>query len=298
MEFEKFRDILINELKGYYDEGTQFHVNRILKNNGVALQSLAILEEGENKTPNIYLDEYYLRYNMGIVTIRQLAEEIVNQRKVIMKEPMMDVKCTWEEVKDKLFCKVINKEKNKEKLSNLPHMEYLDLAVTARVLSMMDDDGIASAEVDYSMLNRLGVTEEELFAQASRNTEVLFPIKMQSLVDVVMEKMDIPPELKERIDEDNPYPMYVLSNSNGLNGATTMLYTDALNNIAEEYGVNYFHFMLSSIHECMIMLNSDDTEFMKSLVEEANRDVVGQIDYLSDSVYRYDLESDMVEIVA
>lgn len=298
MEFEEFSKVLIDELKNHYEEGKQFHVNQVTKNNGITLQALAILDEGASMAPNIYLDEYYEKYNRGLTTMHCIVEDIVHQREVASSDNIGEVKYAWDDVKDKLFCRIVNKERNQERLEDLPHMEYLDLAVTARVLQKKDEKGIASAEVDYKWLKLLGVSEEELFSYASRNTELLFPIKREKLVDVILDCMDVPTEMREVMYNKCPCPMYVITNDTGLNGATTMLYTNALRDLAIDIEVDHFYIMPCSVHECIIMTGNEDVDFMKSMVMEANTDAVTQMDYLSDSVYRYDLETDMVEIVA
>lgn len=298
MEFEEFSKVLISELKKHYEEGKQFRLNKVLKNNGITLQALAIMDEGSNISPNIYLDEYYHKFNKGISTIHQIAMDIVHQREVALSDEIEDIKYSWDDIKDRLFCRVINKERNREKLAGLPHMEYLDLAVTVRVLNKKDANGIASAELDYKWMELLGVSEEELFSQATQNTEILFPLKRDTLLNVIMGCADVPLEFTEIMGDNCPCPLYVITNDTGLNGATTMFYTNALRDLAIDIEVDHLYIMPCSVHECIIMTGNEDVDFMKSMVVEANTDAVTQMDYLSDSVYRYDLETDMVEIVA
>ncbi len=58
MEFEEFSKVLIDELKNHYEKGKQLHLNQVVKNNGITLHALAILDEGATMAPNIYLDDY------------------------------------------------------------------------------------------------------------------------------------------------------------------------------------------------------------------------------------------------
>ena len=55
--------------------------------------------------------------------------------------------------------------------------------------------------------------------------------------------------------------------------------------------------MPSSIHE-MLLLCSDgvDKDRLKALVKEVNKYIVTEMDFLSDSVYFYDLEADKITI--
>ena len=298
MEFEIFCENVINELHQIYD-GAKIEIHKIYKNNGVCLQGLTILEKGKAMAPNIYLDAYYQQFMSGSVSIGQIVYEIASQHDEIKVDMPEDIKWTWENVKEKIFCKIINKGANKERLANAPHRDYLDLAVTVRVLHQMGKDGISSTEVDYKTLQLLGITEEDLFEQAIQNTERLFSLERQSLLDVVARHLDEEDKLKElAMDGNEPMPMYILTNTQGINGATAMLYKNVLKDMADDLGVDGFYIMPSSIHESIIMCGDADVRFLKELVVEANRSAVSRVEWLSDSVYKYDREEDKVEIVA
>ena len=77
-----------------------------------------------------------------------------------------------------------------------------------------------------------------------------------------------------------------------------MLYTDILKEISVRLNTENLYMLPSSVHEWMILPECDDVAYLKEMVTEANRTAVAEIDLLSDHVYRYDRNTDMVEIAA
>lgn len=81
-------------------------------------------------------------------------------------------------------------------------------------------------------------------------------------------------------------------------GAVGVLNHDILRDAAGRLG-NFF-ILPSSIHEVILVPDDGDmdAEYLKETVVYANRSVVEEKEQLSDSVYRYNAESDEVEVVA
>lgn len=306
MDMELFCEEVVKCIRNMVDENVSIDVNKVYKNNGICLYGIVIRYGNEQCSPNIYMERYLQKYQTGQVSLGEIAGEILSKREKLEQEKLEPVSdWQWNKIKDKVFCRLVNREMNAERLENIPHMEYLDLAVTCRLLHFTDNRGIASSVVSYNELDILGVTEEELFEQATQNTERLFPAVLKPLVSI-MEKMmrehEISDELiKEVLDIEemgDKIKMYVLTNKVGINGAATMLYTDMLKNIATQLKSESLYLLPSSVHEWMILPEYDDVEYLKEMVEDANRFAVANVDLLSNHVYRYDRNTDMVEIAA
>lgn len=306
MDMELFCEEVVKCIRNMVDENVSVDVNKVCKNNGISMYGIVIRYGNEQCSPNIYMEGYLQKYQTEQVSLGEIAGEILSKREKLEHEklePVSDLR--WDNIKDKVFCRLVNREMNAERLVNIPHMQYLDLVVTCRLLHYNDNVGIASSEISYNELDVIGVTEEELFEQATQNTERLFPAEFKPLVSV-MEKMmrekDVSDELiKEVLDfEDlgDKINMYILSNKMGINGAATMLYTDMLKNIATQLKTESLYLLPSSVHEWMILPEWDDVGYLKEMVADANRTAVAEIDLLSYHVYRYDRNTDMVEIAA
>lgn len=304
MDIGTFCEEVAKCIKEVLDEDAKIKVHKMYKNNDICLHSIVIFYGNQRCVPNIYMDEYYQKYKMGFMSLGQIACEVMKERDILglqTVEPLGEM--TWESMKDKVFCRLVNLDMNKKKLENMPYMEYLDLAVTCRLLHSADKTGIASADITYEEMELFGVTEEELFAQARENTEKLFPVEFKSLLSTIEAMMGRKFSLeeigiKENMDvEAGKIDMYVLTNTTGINGAGVILYPNVLMQTAEQLDTDTLYLLPSSVHEFMVLKEYRSIEDMKSLVKDANHCVVAGMDLLSDNVYKYDRTTDRVEIV-
>lgn len=304
MDMETFCRELVECLKEGLDEDAEISVHKTYKNNDICLHGILISYGKQQCVPSIYVDGYFQKYKMGMMSLGQIACEVIKERDALEHQRIAPLeKLTWENVKDKVFCRLVNLGRNKKKLAGMPYMEYLDLAVVCRWLHSADDKGVASAEVTYAELKLFGVTKEELFAQAGANTEKLFPVEFKSLLSMIetIRGKKLSPEkvgIKGNVDmeADSGISMYVLTNTTGINGAGVILYPNVLKRIAKQLNTDTLYLLPSSVHEFMVLPECGNVEDMKQIVTEANHCAVAGIDVLSDSVYRYDRVTDRVEI--
>lgn len=292
MEFNEFLDEIVDRLPDYlliYDI-EKIHVETFEKNNGVKCTGVIICLQNDNISPSIYMEYYYSLYVNGRSIediLLMISKEYSLARKRIQEE-QFDI--LNENMKDKIFMRIVNYDKNKSMLHNCPHIPYLDMAITFRYLVKQDEEGIASAIINYNELNRLGIDEEELFDLAKKNTEVLFPYRLETMHKMLREMTGayVPDDI----------PLFVLTNSRCINGATSILYDRALQAAAEEIGSN-FYVLPSSIHEVLLLPMDEfaDEEHLHLLVEQVNTNVLEDMDFLSNSVYRYDIIDKKLSIV-
>ena len=89
--------------------------------------------------------------------------------------------------------------------------------------------------------------------------------------------------------------MYILSNTSGINGATSLLYKDELKTIARKIGED-FYILPSSVHEVILIPVSlaPSHEELSRMVQEVNETQVPDEDILSDRAYYYRVEDDMI----
>ena len=304
MDMEIFCRELVDCLKEGLDGDAEISVRKTYKNNDICLHGILISYGNQQCVPSIYVDGYFQKYKMGLMSLGQIACEVIKERDALEHQRIAPLgELTWEKVKDKVFCRLVNLEMNKKKLADMPYMEYLDLAVTCRWLHSADEKGITSADVTYAEMEMFGVTKEELFAQARANTEQLFPVEFKSLLSMIEairgRKFSLKEAgIKENVDmeADSRIAMYVLTNTTGIDGAGVILYPDVLKRIAEQLNTDTLYLLPSSVHEFMVLPECNSVADMKELVAEANHCAVAGVDLLSDSVYRYDRVTDRVEI--
>lgn len=302
---EKFMDVLIERLKEVVDEDISITKTVVLKNNSVRYHGLVINKENNNVSPTIYVDGLYKEYEKG-VRIDTIVDEIIKiyySHNEKVSDVMIDLEqwMHFENVKEKIFMKAINYQRNKELLDNHPYMRYLDLAITFHIKVEGVMDSQASAKINNELLNRWGIGVEELYEWARYNTKELFPIVVKPMEEMIMNLMD-----KEYFENNFEYnstnedfcdimkdnsmvpEMYVLTNSCGVNGAVAIVYEEIIEKFAKEHNGNIV-LLPSSIHEviCITDVDSQDYSHLARMVKEVNITQIIPEEILSDNIYVY-----------
>ncbi len=281
---------------------------QMLKNNGVVLDGIVIHKTGETASPNIYLNDYYNDYQMGKPSSLIMEEISCQYHRIREENDIAYVNLSdFKKVRDSIVLRLVNYDKNRSMLKTCPHKRYLDLAIVFRYMAGRSSIGIASSLIRNEEFALWDVSLEELYQTALFNTMREFPWHMDSLAKVIVDsfKKRMPEEDTEELAEElsileqteNGVSMFVLSNDTGVYGAACILYDSVLKNFARVQECNIF-ILPSSVHEVMLVPENTDTEpeFLKNLVEEANRSAVGLVDLLSDHIYYYDRDREQVFI--
>lgn len=275
----------------------QFH--SIMKNNDVELNGVILMKEGERVSPTIYLNPYYDRYLQG-ESIPRLCKEIVELRVITMRENSLDEATedmSLERWKDKVIYRLVNRKSNKKRLEGVPFMQIVDLAITFHCLVRNNDDGIGSFIITRELMESWNLTVRELYQLAGVNTPRLFPSSIKTMEDVLQDMLE--PMKEEIVDEDHeqeipfqfesPHSMYILSNSNGINGASALLYPEVIENFSNTIKSNVY-ILPSSIHEVILVPFQEEIDKFQliQMVNEVNETQVAKEEVLSTSVYYYD----------
>ncbi len=298
MSFEEFKGSVADSIKNHLPEkyeDAEISISTVTKNNDTKLTGITLKQEDSNVSPCIYLNDYYKAYEEGTdfdELIKKLAEVYVSNDN---KEYDVNQLTDFEDVKDKISCRVINAENNEEYLKDKPHTDIEDLAVVYSVVLGKEDDGIYSVMVDNRMLNTYGITVNELHETAVDNMSKQ-DVSFKTMRDTVMEMM-FPngvqvndPFLAMMMPPEDEIPeIYVLTNDTGVYGASEILNTSFMDEIATQLGGDYI-VLPSSVHETLIVPMSEevDRETLEGLVQEVNGEAVRPADRLSDHVYQYD----------
>lgn len=86
---------------------------------------------------------------------------------------------------------------------------------------------------------------------------------------------------------DELAPIYVVSNKSSFRGASNITDRKAIKQLADNIGVHEFVILPSSIHECILVPKTEDTDLkvLENMVNEVNSTVVSPEDKLIDRVY-------------
>ena len=272
----------------------ELHTDVIL-NNGTTHIALILYKNGEKLHPQIYLERFFEDYKRG-KTMKEILQDVMTTYEEALKNINPDSLSgieDWEQVKGRLAFRLLSKERNKETLENYVYQEFLDLAAIVTFCAEIDEQGVKAIRVTHDLAKRWYVSEEEILQAAEENTEALFPVRMEPILDTLCRVADISrDDLPEEVlaEEDSPQIM-VLTNYLGVNGATVLLYDSFLQQVYEKLR-GKFIILPSSIHEVIVMplASAPPIADSQKMVEQINRSAVKEEEILSDSVYLYDGE--------
>ncbi len=263
-------------------------IEKVTKSNGVLYCGLSFRGK-DNVQPVIYLDDFYKRFEAG-TNIDDIVNQVVE---IYISNRINDIDIgaitDFESVKNRIIVAIYNTEANAEKLSNIPHKVFKDLSIYYRVdIPINEKEGMGSMIVNDHILKLWNISTEELDNIAWMNTKRMYPAKLMSMFEILQELCG--GEIDEMQDCLAKPTMYVLSNTNKLNGAVYIADEDALDMVADELDDDYV-VLPSSRHEVIIVplkqIDDNDYSYLKDMVYEINRKEVDVEDFLSDNIYKY-----------
>lgn len=332
LEFGEFLDTVKKTVKEVFGEGYNVEINHVIKNNSIELDGLIILKDRERITPNIYMNCYYEKYLAG-GTIPDITKEIIQIYRDKKKEGdqnFLKIRFELEEMKNCIIYRLVNYDRNRKLLMEVPHIPFLDLAVTFHCLVKNNDKGIGTIRITNKHIKNWGITTEDLKEIARVNTPLMFPPVIRSMNEVIQEifhsgssydaffssdkqKMipsDKVPEECKNLSEENFFPekpecpdykristMYVISNETGINGASCLLYPQVIKKLAKELNADLY-ILPSSIHEIIVVKANIamNKKSFREMVFDVNHTQVSDEDVLSDNVYYYSRERDAITV--
>ena len=270
-------------------------VKEVTKNNGVILTGITVKPKEEGISPIVYLESYFDDYLLGR-ELKDIVSDICSFFENNRMKDRIDISeiVSFESVKDRLYFKLINFERNRERLKHMPYVSFLDLAVVFYISVEADGNTKGSVAVDSKLIESWGIADSKvLFGIAKKNSEMKLKgsvVSMMSLIGHINGDMaDM---------EDEECPMYIATNSEKLDGAGVILYEGLLKGFYEKIGKS-FYILPSSTHEVIFVPEAvgTDVNCLKAMVAQVNRTEVGEEEILSDNVYGYNPDKDLIEIM-
>ncbi|MDE6364623.1 MAG: hypothetical protein K2O40_01250 [Lachnospiraceae bacterium] len=296
MEFTYFTTLVREEVERRTGDCYKVLLNDVTKNNGVVLRGLTVTQDDSNISPTIYLNNYYEEYIKGRATLLNVVNDVMDtyQRNKVNQSVDMRYFLDYERVKDSVVYKLINTEKNKELLEDIPHIEFMDLSIVFQCMVAQEDIGTASILIHNVHLKLWDVSIGKLYQAAKENTQRIQKYEIRSITEVLREITRA--ENPDGFDDDScmedfsdGVPMYVLSNERRVEGAACMLYPNLIRDFAEAMGSS-FYIIPSSIHELLLLPTEHIEECgeIKNMIREINDTQVSIEEMLSYSLYLYD----------
>ena len=296
--FDAFQEYVKENIKNYLPPefaDASVSIQVVNKNNGKQLHGIIIRTPDNPVCPTIYLDQFYESYKEQGMDIEVVLERIA-QIEVEHMNPSESFSNIVEKFQDVNFVKenvvltVVNAEKNAQMLLDTPHKMVEDLAIIYKLYLGRDADGIGTITVKDAHLKEWGLTVDELHECAMENSKRLLPVMVMDMGNMLGGMLgEMGENMMPEIEEDKM--MYIISNEQMVNGAASIIYSDALEKLADKLGTDLY-VLPSSIHETIaISTNYGSPEELAQMVKEVNATQVAMEEQLSDHVYKYDAKT-------
>ncbi|MEY8356686.1 DUF5688 family protein [Lachnospiraceae bacterium 54-53] len=302
MVYEAFLETVKSSLRERLGDGFTLTVQSVRKNNGLTLDGLCIGKKNEKAAPTIYLNSFYEAFRNGKPLPGILADIMaLYQNSRLPDDFHFDELLSTDQIRDKIIYRLINETANRELLEDVPHFSYpdLDLCLVFCLSFLKSEDNLLTALIHSQHLKTWNLSTEELYTAAMTNTPRLFPARIRSLPEVIKDiagksaDKELAEEAFHEFFDQVPLspPMYVLTNSTGMNGAGCMFYEGILKDFAACIGSDLI-ILPSSIHEVLILPYSREISFeeLADTVFSINQEEVPEEDRLSNHIYFYSRE--------
>lgn len=275
---------IVNEVINYIQKelGDNFEIKsqEIRKNNGKILNGISLRANTNRGIASIiYIDDLLYR---GLNT-QDIAKQVLLRYKsnIGTDQSFTNIQNRikhYDKIKDGLRIVLINKQRNKELLKEIPHMDYLDLVIVIEVAFKEEN---TSVTVTNNLL--------ELWHKDSTNVMSDAMVNFHQEKSIITSDEDI---FKKFIESAPSEPfVYILSNESCYKGAIRMQDELSLTLFAMKHDVDQILIIPSSIHEVLLVPIYDESdldinkEAINELIREVNQNVVLPEEVLSDHCY-------------
>ncbi len=269
--------------------GDQFEctVNEKRGNNGIVEMQITVKKAEIRIAPSIYIEKMYEDMDGEIDDVAHKVAEIAEQQfehgmPEVDTESFMDP----DFIKKNAVVTLVNGERNR--VDDIVSRDYMDLKALVRIRCMEAGSFLVKKE----LLERTGITEDELFEAAMQNTKADF--ESIGMADC-LQQMGV-----GGIDASGDSNiMTIVSTKNRAWGGSCLLYADLFAEIADKNGSDLY-ILPSSVHEVIAVPASSgaDPEMLLNMVKEVNATQLAPDEFLADSVYFYSREDGQIRKVA
>lgn len=299
MSFEEFIRIIKEKIKSRLGDEYTVEIEPITINNNTERTMLCMRKNDDKWNYSICLERYFDKMQSEEIEWEALIDDILFAYTKAKFEYNYDITTflEWDKVKENIYYKLVNTERNKALLLDVPSRAFNDLSIVYYVFVETEFSyGLTgSIVIRNTHMNLWSVDEKTLYEVASKNMkekeEAVFQNIISFIDDIVGEEY-----AKEF---DNDFPMYVLHNRHRMFGAVRMIDLDILEQIGKKLDSDFI-VLPSSVHEVIILPISmvKDLDDAVKMVKEINMTMVKREEILSDHVYRFSQDKRKLEIVA
>lgn len=302
MTKEIFQQMVIREFNRCYGEDYRLEIKLAYTANDICKDVIVIHQtKNSDSVADVAFDwEYFFESTEKMDYTVDMVGMVVKEIFYAMKKDIrVEDLLQWESVGKMLRIRVVNYEKSKRFLSDLPHRKYLDLAAVAYLDLGMEDT--TSMLVRNSMLSAWGKAAKGVLDQAEDNMKKMCCIqeniikRLLRLYQEVESSVDnIDPGILDCLGVDNSLEMYVVKYDSPAYGASAILNPANFSFLKQNV-----YIIASNCHELIVIPDNEilDENDMRLMVNEINRTDVLEEEVLSGNIYYYNYEENRISLV-
>ena len=245
--------------------------------NGVILKGIEIVNDS-NIVPVVYTDSLFRNAEKNNETMEEIVSKII---KIYEKEK--DVDLDVNRIFDKSYMKqnifIGLQKKGKEEVEKRDcFLEGIECYMYLRLKE--DEDGCFSTKVSKDILKYAGISLQEAWEEAEKNTNAETVI--EPMAKILCELLHI----KNSEEMEKTTPFFVISNKKS-NGAAAILNRKALEKFGKERGIEKLVVLPSSVHEMILLPYEEEMDMgeMSEMVKQVNFSEVEPTERLTDRAY-------------
>ncbi len=292
MKQKEFREVLMERLQERLGEAYDMQKHDVVKINGIERLGIGVAKRGKTNVPIIYVDDFYEQFKNG-ESLEKILERVLfvmaeSEKKEFSKEEL-EILQDWEKAKNLVEVRLINTEKNKDLLKNIPFVPFLNLSAVFFIKLDETENGMATAWVNQKLQKLYGVNTEILYQQAVQNMEN--QEKIMSLGEIFGSISGA---------EECCGDMYILTNRSSTYGASLLLSEQVREKLSVKFQGEDLFLLPSSVHEWILVpvKGAFEPEQLLETVKAVNAEEVGEKEFLADTVYLFHADTKKVEVAA
>lgn len=194
MTYEKFMEQVKEQIMSFLPEeyaNADVTIQEVSKNNNQKFHAICIKRPEDRIVPNVYLEDYYRTYeddgNMEniLTAIARIYKKNIENNENLLPFEVKD----YESVKNRLYVVALNRNNNQDYLRDAVRRDIAETDITSvvRVLCTNNQEkGMSSFMVKSGMLEMWGISREEIYEQALKNTERIFKPDMRNIKEILL----------------------------------------------------------------------------------------------------------------
>ncbi len=293
--YEEFKEALKAAMEESFGEGYEVRISDVKKADG-AYEGISVQKdcedvslESEDVAVTLNLQKLYNAYERdGEANCFMSAIQAMKKGLASLSDVTRSL--DREYILENVILALDNAEKKASLMKEVPYRMLVDLVVYYRVYLDKQGDSVATILLTNTIANKAGLSEEDLYQAALKNTRRITPIHYSSIEEELYHQEG--KELSGNI-EDLPdgEMIYIISNCFFTKGAVYMADEQALKDMADKIGTG-FYIIPSSIHEILAVRPAaiSSVSELNHMIWYTNNDMLKKGDELSDHAYYYDPE--------